>query len=155
MTSETPPPPNPTITPHLAVGDVGAALDFYARAFGAEELVRLTGPGGAALHGEMLVGGALITLGAPEAAPDTAPPDPAGPAQVTITWFGPDVDAALDRAVAAGATLASPAADQFHGDRVGIVRCPFGHRWVLGTHLEDVGYAEQQRRLDELMAGMV
>jgi PhnB protein len=142
----------PTITPHLGVDDPGAALDFYAKAFGAEELVRLRMPDGTIAHAEMLLDGALITMGQAIEAFHLAAPKPDEPVQVTITWFCDDVDAAYARAVEAGATPDTPVADQFHGDRVGTIRCPFGHRWVVATHVEDVPYAEQQRRLDEMMS---
>jgi PhnB protein len=78
-------------------------------------------------------------------------PDPEQPVQVAITVFGPDVDAAYERAVGAGATSMSEPADQFHGDRTASVRCPYGHKWNLATHLRDVSPAEQQRLLTETM----
>jgi PhnB protein len=141
----------PTITPHLGVDDPGAALDFYAQAFGAEELVRLRLPDGSIAHAEMLVGGALVTLG--KAIPEyhLASPRPDEPVSVSITYFTDDADAVYAQAVDAGATATSPVADQFHGDRVGTIRDPFGHRWIIATHLEDVPYEEQQKRLDEMM----
>jgi PhnB protein len=142
----------PTITPHLGVDDPAAALDFYRRAFGARELVRLALPDGTIAHGEMLVGDALVTLG--KAIPEfhLVAPSPDEPVQVSITYFCDDVDAAYTRAVEAGATPTTPVADQFHGDRVGSVRCPFGHRWIIATHFEDVPYDEQQKRLTEIMS---
>jgi PhnB protein len=136
----------PTITPHLAADDPAAALDFYKRAFDARELVRLALPDGTIAHAEMLVGDALITLG--KAIPEyhLVAPTPDQPVHVSITYFSDDADAVYTRAVDAGATAVTPVADQFHGDRVGSVRCPFGHRWIIATHLEDVPYDEQQRR---------
>lgn len=143
----------PPITPHLAITDIAEALDFYAKAFGAEERLRLSMPDGTIAHAEMTVESGLVTLGA--AIPDygLAAPDPAGPVQVAITVFGPDVDARYERAVAAGATSMSEPADQFHGDRTASVRCPYGHKWILATHLRDVPAEEQQRLLAELMSG--
>jgi PhnB protein len=142
----------PPITPHLGVDDPGAALDFYARAFGAQELVRLTLPDGSVAHAEMLVGGGLVTLG--KAIPEyhLRAPSPDEPVHVSITFFTDDVDAVHARAVEAGATATTPVADQFHGDRVGTIRDPFGHRWNIATHLEDVPYDEMQKRLDEMMS---
>jgi PhnB protein len=141
----------PPITPHLASTDVAEALGFYAKAFGAEERLRLSAPDGTVVHAEMYVNGGLVTLGA--AIPDygLVAPDPEQPVQVAITVFGPDVDAAYERAVAAGATSMSEPADQFHGDRTASVRCPYGHKWILATHLGDVPPEEQQRLLTELM----
>jgi PhnB protein len=100
----------------------------------------------------MLVGGATVTIGRAIPAYDLVQPAPDQPVHVAITWFGDDVDAAFARAVEAGAEVSSPPADQFHGDRTAVVRDPFGHRWVLATQLEVVPYAEQQRRLDEMMS---
>jgi PhnB protein len=142
----------PPITPHLGVDDPAAALDFYTRAFGATELVRLTLPDGSVAHAEMLVGGGLVTLG--KAIPEyhLQAPTPDEPVHVSITFFTDDVDAVHARAVEAGATESTPVADQFHGDRVGTIRDPFGHRWNIATHLEDVPYDEQQKRLDAMMS---
>ena len=142
----------PPITPHLAITDVAEALDFYAKAFGAEERLRLSMPDGTIAHAEIVIGDdGLVTLGAAIPAYQLQAPDPAEPVQVAITVFGPDVDAAYERALAAGATSMSEPADQFHGDRTAAVRCPFGHKWILATHLRDVPPQEQQRLLTELM----
>ena len=141
----------PSITPHLAITDVAGALDFYAKAFDAEERLRLSLPDGTIAHAEMYVNGGLVTLGA--AIPDygLAAPDPDQPVHVAITVFGPDVDAAYQQVLAAGATSMSEPTDQFHGDRTATVRCPYGHKWILATHLRDVPPEEQQRLLTELM----
>jgi PhnB protein len=144
----------PTITPHLAITDVAAALDFYPKAFGAEERLRLTMPDGTIAHAEILINGdGLVTLGAAIPAYQLQAPDPAEFVQVAITVFGPDVDGRYEQAVAAGATSMSEPADQFHGDRTAAVRCPFGHKWILATHLRDVSAEEQQRLLEEMMGG--
>jgi PhnB protein len=143
----------PPITPHLAITDVAAALDFYAKAFGAEERLRLAMPDGTIAHAEMTLNGGLVTLGAAIPEYGLAAPDPDQPVQVAITVFGPDVDAAYAQAVAAGATSMTEPTDQFHGDRTASVRCPYGHKWILATHLRDVPPEEQQRLLTELMSG--
>lgn len=144
----------PPVTPHLAVADVASALDFYAKAFGAEERLRLTMPDGTIAHAEtVLENGGLVTLGAAIDAYGLVAPDPAGPVQVAITVFGADVDERYARALGAGATSMAEPADQFHGDRTASVRCPFGHKWILAQHLRDVSPEEQQRLLTELMTG--
>lgn len=144
----------PAVTPHLAITDVAAALDFYAAAFGAQERLRLTLPDGSIAHAEtVLDNGGLVTLGAALDAYGLTAPDPAAPVQVAVTLFVPDVDKAYARAVEAGARSMSEPADQFHGDRTAAVRCPFGHKWILSTHLRDVSPEEQQRALTELMGG--
>jgi PhnB protein len=143
----------PPITPHLAITDIAEALDFYAKAFGAEERLRLSMPDGTIAHAEMIIESGLVTLGAAIGEYGLEAPDPDRPVQVAITIFGPDVDAAYERAIGAGATSMSEPADQFHGDRTASVRCPYGHKWILATHLRDVSQEEQQRLLTELMSG--
>ena len=141
----------PSITPHLAITDVAGALDFYAKAFDAEERLRLSLPDGTIAHAEMYVNGGLVTLGAAISDYGLAAPDPDQPVHVAITVFGSDVDAAYQQALAAGAASMSEPTDQFHGDRTATVRCPYGHKWILATHLRDVPPEEQQRLLTELM----
>lgn len=144
----------PTVTPHLAITDVAAALEFYPKAFGAQERLRLTMPDGTIAHAELLLDGdGLVTLGAALPMYQLRAPDPDEFVQVAITVFGPDVDGRYEQAVAAGATPLSEPADQFHGDRTAAVRDPFGHKWILATHLRDVPPEEQQRLLTELMGG--
>jgi PhnB protein len=144
----------PPVTPHLGIGDVAGALDFYAAAFGAKERLRLTLPDGSIAHAEVeLPSGGLVTLGAAIDAYGLTAPDPAGPVQVAVTLAVPDVDAAYAQAVGAGATGVNEPADQFHGDRTASLRCPYGHKWVLQQHLRDVPAAEQQRLLTEMMGG--
>ena len=143
----------PPITPHLAITDVSEALDFYAKAFGAEERLRLSMPDGTLAHAEILIGSGLVTLGAAIPEYGLQAPDPDKPVQVAITISGVDVDAAYERAVGAGATSMAEPADQFHGDRTAAVRCPFGHKWMFTAHLRDVPQEEQQRLLTEMMSG--
>lgn len=141
----------PTLTPHLAVRDAAAALDFYAQAFGAQELQRFAMPDGTVVHAELLLGDALLTLG--EAMPEyqQQAPEVDGPVQVALTWFCADADAAFARAVGAGAIAVAPPSDAFHGDRTATVRCPFGHRWILATHVRDVPHEEQQQAFREMV----
>jgi PhnB protein len=143
----------PPITPHLAITDIAAALDFYTKAFDAQERLRLNLPDGTIAHAEMELNGALITLGAAIPAYGLVAPDPDGPVQVAVTLSVPDVDAAYGRAVDAGATSMAEPADQFHGDRTAAIRCPYGHKWMFQAHLRDVSQQEQQRLLTEMMSG--
>ncbi|HEV7653979.1 MAG TPA: VOC family protein [Mycobacteriales bacterium] len=143
----------PPITPHLAITDVAAALDFYPKAFDATERLRLSLPDGSVAHAELEFNGALVTIGAAGEMFGLSQPDGDGPAEVVITLSVPDTDAAYARALDAGATSASEPADQFHGDRTAAVRDPFGHKWTFQTHLEDVDPEEMQRRLTALMTG--
>jgi PhnB protein len=143
----------PTITPHLAVADGAAALDFYAKAFGAKERARFQMRDGPVIHAEMELDGALVTIGLATPDFDLAQPDPDQPVHITLTWFTDDVDAAYARAVEAGCRSFSEPTDQFHGDRTCAVRDPFGHRWVIATSLRDVPMEEQQAAFRQMMAG--
>lgn len=121
------------VTPHLVCEGAADALDFYSRAFGAEELVRLPGPDGRLLHAAMRINGCGVML--VDAFPEHGSPGPKalGGTPVTINLFVPDADAWADRAVAAGCSVVMPVDLQFWGDRYGIVQDPFGHLWAIAT----------------------
>jgi PhnB protein len=141
------------ITPYLILDDADAAIAFYAAAFGAVETFRLDMPDGRVGHAELSIGGAEIALADEYPEWGLLGPIARGGTTVTLQLEVPDVDEVVAAAVAAGATLERPVADQFHGNRVGTVIDPFGHRWSVRTHLEDVPLDEMRRRLDELEAG--
>jgi len=142
------PPGYASVTPYLIVGGAAKAIDFYQRAFGAVELFRLEGPDGTLGHAEIRIGNSPVML----ADSMGGYPDPLmlGGAAVSFMLYVPDVDAAFARAVAAGATVRRPVADQFYGDRTGTLADPFGHVWSLSTHIEDVAPEEMDRRFREL-----
>lgn len=136
-----------TVTPHLAIRGAAAAIEFYATAFGAEELFRMPGPGGLVMHAEVRIGDSIVMLG--EESPEmgaTAPPTIGGSAVGLLLYVG-DVDAACKRATNAGCTLEMPPTDMFWGDRYCKLRDPFGHKWSIATHKEDVSPEEMARRL--------
>ncbi|TDU79678.1 VOC family protein [Streptomyces sp. KS 21] len=134
------------VVAHVMVSDAAAALAFYGRAFGAVEDFRLDHPEGGVMHAEIRIGGAVLMLGDVSEGPFTAPSELGG-TSVALHVFVPDVDALVRTAVAEGAELVQPPADQFHGDRTAILRDPFGHLWVFLTHVEDVSWEELQGRL--------
>ncbi|MEU3772504.1 VOC family protein [Streptomyces sp. NPDC032472] len=134
------------VVPHVMVADAGAALAFYERAFGAVVDFRLDRPGGGVLHAEIRIGGAVLMLGDTAEGPFSAP-SALGGTSVALHVYVPDVDALAATAVAEGAELLQPPADQFHGDRTAILRDPSGHLWVFLTHLETVSGEELERRL--------
>ncbi|HTW22601.1 MAG TPA: VOC family protein [Candidatus Baltobacteraceae bacterium] len=138
-----------TATPYLSVRGAAAAIDFYKKAFGATEVMRLMQPDGRMGHAEIDIGGARIFLA--DEFPEFGFPSPEslGGSPVHIQLEVPDVDESARRAVAAGAKVVRPVADQFYGDRSGQFRDPFGYIWVLSTHKEDMSAAEMQRRIDE------
>jgi PhnB protein len=140
-----------TLTPALVTDGAAAAIDFYVRAFGAEVQLRLDA-GEMVAHAELRIGDAVLTVCDPMPDYGLVAPDREGPVDSSLMLYCEEVDALHARAVAEGATLVSEVSDQFHGDRVGAVRDPFGHRWVIATHIEDMDGAEMQRRMDAWMA---
>ena len=127
-----------TITPHLVVRGVAAAIDFYSRAFGAHELLRNPAPGGdAIMHSELLLGDSRFFV--VDEFPGMAfSPASLGGSSVTLHLYVEDVDASFDRAVAAGATPLMAVQDCFWGDRYGMLADPFGHRWSIASRIEDL-----------------
>jgi PhnB protein len=141
-----------TITPYLSVNDGNAAIEFYQKAFGATEVVRMPGPGGRGVgHADLLLFGRMHVMLADEY-PDMGNRSPRtlGGSPVLLHIYVEDVDATVDRAVAAGAKLVRPVADQFYGDRAGGIEDPFGHQWFFATRTEIVSDEEMQRRAAEL-----
>jgi len=134
-----------TVTPYLIVNAGAKALDFYARAFGAIERLRIDA-GGKIGHAEITIGDSCIMLADEHPEIGALGPTTVGGSPVSLHLYVEDVDAAVARAVAAGATLVRPVADQFYGDRVGGVADPFGHRWFIATHKEDLSPEELRRR---------
>ncbi|MCF3128851.1 VOC family protein [Streptomyces olivochromogenes] len=135
---------------HVMIDGAANAIDFYSKAFGAEELFRLGQPDGRILHAEISIQGSTIMLGDAEG-PIFAAPTGLGGTTVGLHAFVDDVDALAQRAVAAGAELLQPPTDQFHGDRTAILRDPYGHVWVLLTHVEDLTPDEIARRAQALI----
>jgi PhnB protein len=134
------------ITPYLIVSGGAKALGFYAQAFGAVERLRIPGPAGKVGHAEIVIGGSCIMLADEHLEIGAIGPHTIGGSPVGIHLYVEDVDAVVARAVAAGATLTRPVADQFYGDRVGGITDPFGHRWWIATHKEDLTNEELHRR---------
>ncbi|MCW5891256.1 MAG: VOC family protein [bacterium] len=143
-------PEYPTVVPYLSVRDASRALAFYRDAFGAEETRRLVDPAGGVIHAEVRLGGAPVMLAEENAAWGNHSPASLGGTAVRLVLNVPDVDAVVARAVAAGATVVIPVADQFYGERAGRVADPFGHQWIVSTRIEDVSTDEMQRRATAL-----
>ena len=131
-----------TLTPHIIVQDATRAIDFYKKAFGAQEQTRHLAPDGkTVMHAQLKIGNSMLML-ANEFPPMCVSPKARGGTSVTLHLYVENVDAAFDRAVKAGCTVKMPVSDQFWGDRYGQVEDPFGHLWSLGTHKVDL--TEQQ-----------
>jgi PhnB protein len=145
-----------TVTPYLMISGAAKALDFYKKAFGAKEVLRMDGPEGKVMHAEIQIGDSRIMV-ADEMPnmPDMGfrSPNSLGGTGVGILLYVPDVDALAKQATAAGAKVLRPVQDQFYGDRAGTFADPFGHMWTLSTHIEDVPPDELRKRAEAMCKG--
>jgi PhnB protein len=135
----------PSVSPHLTVGDAAAAIDFYVKAFGATEYGRVPGPDGRLVHAALKINGSMVMLNDdfPEmTGGKSMTPTALGGSPVTIHLTVTDVDASFQKALDAGATVIAPLEDQFWGDRYGVVQDPFGHQWSLGQPVREVSMEE-------------
>jgi PhnB protein len=135
-----------TVTPYLIVSDGARAIEFYKQAFNATEVFRMDGPDGRIMHAEVKIGDSHVMLADEHPEIGARSPQAFGGSPVSFVVYDEDVDKLVEQAVAAGATLKRPVADQFYGDRTGGVEDPFGHVWYIATHVEDVSEEEMQRR---------
>ena len=135
-----------SVTPYLIVSGASDAIAFYKKALGAKEVMRLADPGGKVHHAEIKIGDSRIMLADEHPEIQALSPKTVGGSPVSIHLYVEDVDAAVERAVAAGAKLVRPVADQFYGDRTGGIEDPFGYRWFIATHKEDLTMDEIRRR---------
>jgi PhnB protein len=133
-------------TPYLSVNGAASAIDFYKRAFGAREVMRMAQPDGKIGHAELRIGDAPFMLADEFPEMNFRSPQSIGGTPVNIMVYVNDVDALVNRAIAAGAKLLRPVADQFYGDRLGVLEDPFGHSWSFATHIEDVSPEEMHKR---------
>jgi PhnB protein len=141
------------VTPYLCVDGASAAIDFYRSVFGATERVRMDAPDGRIGHAEVQVGDSVIMLA--DEHPDIGflSPKTIGGTPVTFSIYVEDADATFERAVSAGAKALRPVENQFYGDRSGQFEDPFGHRWNVATHVEDVSPEEMAKRMAEAGGG--
>ena len=140
-----------TATPYLIVKGAADAIEFYKRAFGATEMLRMADPQGKVGHAEIKIGDSVIMLADEHPAMGYRGPRALGGSSVSILLYLEDVDSVFERAVKAGAKALRPVANQFYGDRSGTLEDPFGHVWTIATHVEDVPPAELQRRAEAAM----
>ena len=140
----------PRVTPYLCIDGAAAAIDFYRKAFGATERMRMGGPGSKIGHAEIEIEGGLIMLADEHPDMDFRSPKALGGSPVTVHMYVADVDAFCARAAAAGATVLRAVADQFSGDRSCQLKDPFGHTWSVATHVEDVSPEEMQKSAAKL-----
>lgn len=143
----------PRVTPYLCVDGAKAAIEFYSNVLGATERMHMPGPDGKIGHAELELGDSLIMLADEYPEMGVRGPKAVGGTPVTIMIYVEDADAVFDAAVAAGATSLRPVENQFYGDRIGQFEDPFGHRWSVATHVEDVPPDEMEKRAAEAMSG--
>lgn len=136
----------PRLSPYLCVEDAARAIDFYVEVFGATERMRMDGPDGTIGHAELSLGDSIIMLASEFPEIGFVSPRKIGGTPVTLHTYVEDVDAVFAKAIAAGATSQRPVETQFYGDRSGQFEDPFGHRWSIATHVEDVSPEEMARR---------
>jgi PhnB protein len=141
----------PQVIPYLCVDGASNAIDFYKQVFGASERMRMDAPGGKIGHAELGIGDSVIMLSDEFPEMGATSPKKVGGTPVTISVYVEDVDATFDRAVKGGATSLRPVENQFYGDRSGWFEDPFGHRWNVSTHVEDVAPDEMAKRAAEAM----
>jgi PhnB protein len=137
-----------TVMSYLIVRDGARAIEFYEQAFGAEERLRLPGPDGKLGHAELCIGDSVFMLADEYPDMGALSPQTLGGAGMSFILYVDDCDAVFERAVQAGGEIVRPVADQFYGDRSGIVKDPFGHQWSVATHLEDLDMDELMRRME-------
>jgi PhnB protein len=148
------PPGYHTVTPYITVTNAREAIDFYKRAFGAEELFVMGGPGGKVMHAEIKIGDSVVMLSDEHPEFGAKAPVTAGCTTAALMIYVPDVDASFERAVKAGAKTGMPVQDMFWGDRYGQVIDPYGQKWSIATHVKDLSPEEMERGQKEWMANM-
>ncbi|MDD4991578.1 MAG: VOC family protein [Paludibacter sp.] len=141
-----------TLSAYITIKGCSEAIEFYKKAFGAKEIGRLLMPDGSIAHAEIEIEGSLLMMADENLEWGNKGPLTIGGNPMTFGLYVKDVDAAFQKAVDAGGTVAMPIADMFYGDRVGQVMDPFGYKWMIGTHVKDVSYEEMQKISDQMLA---
>jgi len=135
------------VTPYLYVRNAAGAIEFYKNVFGATELVRMAGPDGRIMHGELRLGDSVVMLADENPHMGIMSPQTVGGFSTGMLLYVPNVDAVVQKAVENGAKALRPIKDQFYGDRSGSILDPFGHMWTVSTHVEDVAPEEMKKRM--------
>jgi PhnB protein len=143
----------PRVSAYLVIDGASDAIDFYKDVFGANERMRMGDPSGKVGHAELAIGDSVVMLADEYPEMDAVGPKTVGGTPVTMSVYVEDVDATFDRAVKAGAKALRPVENQFYGDRSGQFLDPFGHKWSVASHIEDVPPDEMAKRAAEAMGG--
>jgi len=141
-----------SVTPYLTVNDAARALEFYKRAFGAQEVMRMDGPDGKIGHAEIKIGDSMIMLADEMPGMGARSPQSLGGTTAGVMLYVENADTVFNQALSAGAQVDMPLADMFWGDRYGRLKDPFGHSWSVATHIEDVAPAEMSKRMKDEVA---
>jgi PhnB protein len=152
MPAKSTPPGYHSVTPSIIVRNAANAIDFYKRAFGAEEVSRMAGPDGKVMHAEIRIGDSIVMLGEENEQWGTRSPLSTNGLPVSLHIYVADADAAYERALQAGAKVQYPLEDVFWGDRYGKVKDPYGHEWGIATRVKDMTPAELERAAGAWMA---
>jgi PhnB protein len=142
-----------SVTPYLCIDGAARAIEFYKKAFGAKERMRMEAPGGKIGHAEITIGDSIIMMADEYPEMEFRSPRARGGTPVTLHIYVKNVDQAFPRAIEAGATVKQPLKNQFYGDRSGTLEDPFGHIWHLSTHVEELSMKEIRKRGEEAMKG--
>jgi PhnB protein len=142
----------PRVTPYLMVDGASAAIDFYTTVLGATERMRMSAPEDKVGHAELEIGNSVIMLADESPEMDARSPRTVGGTPVSLHVYVEDADATFERALEAGAKMLQPVEDKFYGDRSGSFEDPFGHRWHMATHVEDVPPGEMEKRAAAAMS---
>lgn len=142
-----------TVTPYLIVKNASEAIEFYKNAFNAKEIFRMLGDDGRIMHAEIEIGNSKLMLADEFPEMNCFGPQAPGRTPVLLHLYVEDVDTIFNQAVKAGATVVRGLTNQFYGDRIGIVTCPFGHSWSVSTHIEDVSDTEIAARAKKFKSG--
>jgi PhnB protein len=143
-----------TVTPYIPVDGAADAIEYYKRAFGAKERMRMNAPDGSIAHAEIEIGDSLVIVSDPFPQSTVKSPRSLGGTSASIFLYVKDVDAVVKQAVEAGAEIVMEPQDQFWGDRFGTITDPFGHTWSVATHIEDVPPGEMAERAKAAMTAM-
>jgi len=143
-----------TLTPYLVCRGAAKAIEFYKKAFDAKEKVRMPAPDGSIAHAELKIGNSVVMLGDENPAMGQTAPETVGGTATGLFIYTANVDKAYAKAIAAGAKAEQPPTDMFWGDRYAKLSDPFGHKWSMATHIEDMSPKEMAKRGAEAMAQM-
>lgn len=141
-----------SVTPYLCCRDAARAIEFYKKAFGATEIMRMGAPDGKVGHAELQIGNSRVMIADEFPEMQFLSPASIGGTPITLHLYVEDVDAVVPRAVGAGAKVTRPVKDEFYGDRAGQVEDPFGHKWYVATHKEDLTMEEIDKRREAAFA---